>query len=262
MSQEIQSGGLVARFAELSMLLPGLADSNQRRIAAELGTEILSGGLQPGDRLPNDVEMTKLFGVSRVVTREVVKTLAAKGMVASKVRVGTIVRDPIHWSWLDPDVLTWRAAMGMDETFLQQIFEVRRAVEPVAASLAASNATKADILRLREAITRMAEAEDDARRFARADLQFHLAVTAASHNPYFHAFAGMIETALLTVFSKNAASKVSSRSDTTAKHALIADAIAAKDTDGAARAMRKTIDDGLNRAINSGGTQKKRRRNK
>src|ERR1700677_1964701 len=107
---------LVAKFAELSIILPRLADSNQRRIAAELGTEILSGALEPGDRLPTDLEMTKQFGVSRVVTREVIKTLAAKGMVTSKARVGTVVRDPIHWSWLDPEVLAWRAAMGLDLT--------------------------------------------------------------------------------------------------------------------------------------------------
>ena len=239
------------KFDDVLFVLPGPTGSNQSRIATALGGEILSGVLKPGERLPSDAEMTKSFGVSRVVIREVVKTLAAKGLVAAKARVGTVVRQPIHWNWLDPDILSWRISMGMDPVFLRQISEVRRVVEPAAASLAAINGNQADFLRLREAVTRMAEAQDDAKRFARADLQFHLAVSAASHNPYFHAFAAMIEAALLTVFSVNAESKSSSRSSTTAKHALIVDAIVERDAERAAKAMLKTVDDGLNRALHS-----------
>ena len=53
-------------------------------IAAALGCEMLSGARRPGSRLPDVQEMRDRFGVSRVVVREVVRTLAAKGMVTSK----------------------------------------------------------------------------------------------------------------------------------------------------------------------------------
>jgi DNA-binding FadR family transcriptional regulator len=249
---------LVGKLPKPSIFTHRYADSNQWRIAGTIGAEILSGAIKPGERIPNDAEMTKMFGVSRVVLREVVKTLAAKGLVAPKVRVGTVVREPAYWNWFDPDVLAWRFAMGMDVMALTQISEVRRVVEPAAASLAAVNATRTDLVRLREAITRMAEAEDDVRRFARADLQFHLTVTAASHNPYFHAFAAMIEMALLNIFSMNAENKSSSRAGTTAKHAKIVDAIEARDPDRAAKEMLKAVDDGLNRAKQSDRLTKKR----
>ena len=111
--------------------------AGQGDIAAALGGEILSGARKPGERMPSDADMLKTFGVSRVVTREVIKTLAAKGLVASRMKVGTVVLDPAHWNWLDADVLSWRANTGLDLDFLQHITDVRRAVEPTAAALAA-----------------------------------------------------------------------------------------------------------------------------
>ena len=77
----------------------------------------MSGARKPGERMPSDADMLKMFGVSRVVTREVIKTLAAKGLVTSKMKVGTIVLEPSHWNWLDSDVLSWRANVGMDMDF-------------------------------------------------------------------------------------------------------------------------------------------------
>ena len=97
---------------------PGARRTGQDNIAAALGEEILSGARKPGERMPSDADMLKMFGVSRVVTREVIKTLAAKGLVASKMKVGTIVLEPSHWNWLDSDVLSWRANVGMDMDFL------------------------------------------------------------------------------------------------------------------------------------------------
>lgn len=63
-------------------------------IAARLGGEILSGMRAPGSRLPSVEEMYALFGVSRVVVREVIKTLTAKGLVISRTKVGTLVTEP------------------------------------------------------------------------------------------------------------------------------------------------------------------------
>ena len=223
-------------------------DNSQKSIAAALGGQILSGALKPGERLPSDSQMHATFGVSRVVTREVIKTLAAKGLVVSKVKVGTVVRDPVHWNWLDADVLAWRLSVGLDLDLLKQIVQVRRVVEPAAASLAAINATRQDLARLHQCIQNMASAEHDYRHFASADLQFHIAIAEASHNQFFHAFTGLVETALLSMFSLNAAGDPKTRSATTAKHALIVDAIQARDPDAAGKAMLRTVDDGFSRA--------------
>lgn len=168
--------------------------------------------------------------------------------MVSKVKVGTVVRDPARWNWLDADVLAWRLSVGLDLDLLRQIVEVRRVVEPAAASLAAINATRKDVARLHQEIQNMANAEHDYRQFASADLQFHIAVAEASHNQFFHSFTGLVETNLLSMFSMNAAGDPKTRSATTAKHALIVDAIHARDPEGAAKAMLRTVDDGFARA--------------
>ena len=220
--------------------------SSQDNIAAVLGAEILSGARKPGDRMPSDAEMQKKFGVSRVVTREIIKTLAAKGMVTSKMKLGTLVLDPSNWNWLDPDVLSWRVSVGLDLEFMAQITTVRRAVEPMAAALAARTHTRADIAKLREAIAAMAQAKDNRRQFAEADLHFHIAVSAISRNPFFHSFAGVIGTALYAVLALNAeADSPKAQARTVARHEAVVDAIEAGDADAAAKAMLSIINDGL-----------------
>jgi DNA-binding FadR family transcriptional regulator len=223
--------------------------AGQGDIAAALGGEILSGARKPGERMPSDADMLKTFGVSRVVTREVIKTLAAKGLVASRMKVGTVVLDPAHWNWLDADVLSWRANAGLDLDFLQHITDVRRAVEPTAAALAALHGTRADVVKLREAVKGMADAEKERRQFAEWDLRFHLAVCAASQNPFFQSFAAMIETALFALLSLNAlAESPKLHTDSVAHHTLIVDAIEARDPHLAARAMLRAVDGGFTNA--------------
>ena len=234
---------------KFSQLRPGSRRTGQDNIAATLGEEILSGARKPGERMPSDADMLKMFGVSRVVTREVIKTLAAKGLVASKMKVGTIVLEPTHWNWLDSDVLSWRANMGMDMDFLAHLTDVRRAVEPTAAALAALYGTRADFARLREAVNAMRGAHSNRRQFAEADLRFHLAVSAASKNPFFQSFAATIETALFALLSVNALTDNSKQqAEGIAMHIAVADAIEARDPHLAAKAMLRAVDGGLSHA--------------
>lgn len=221
-------------------------------IAAILGSEILSGALPPGSRMPSLSEMFDRFGISRVLMREVIKTLTAKGMVASKSRVGTHVLDPSHWNWFDADVLAWRVRLGLDAAFLAQLAEMRRAVEPAGAALAAKHRTSDQVEAMRTALDAMAAATDR-RGFAEADLDFHIAVSAASGNPLFRSFAGVVETALAASFSASSPVGGADIAANVARHRAIADAIAAGDGDGAAAAMLNVIDEGLSRV--SGKTE-------
>lgn len=221
----------------------------QEEITAILGAEILSGARKPGGRMPSDTEMFDTFGVSRVVTREVIKTLAAKGMVTSKMRVGTIVLDSSNWNWLDSDVLAWRVSVGLDFDFLKQLTEVRRAVEPAAAGLASIHRTSADLAKLRESVKAMGRAGNNRRQFVDADLQFHLAVSAASRNPFFHSFAALIETALFTMLSITAtADSRKMQTDAAVTHGAIIAAIEAGDSELAADRMLQVVDEGLKHA--------------
>jgi DNA-binding FadR family transcriptional regulator len=236
---------------------PVAADSGVRKtergkshlaIAATLGGEILSGVRPPGSRLPSMDEMFQIFGVSRLVVREVMRTLAAKGMVTSKARVGTKVSDPAQWNWLDPQILSWRSELGLDQAFLIQLTQVRLALEPAAASLAAENRTELDLIALRAALKGMYESGDNHQRFSKADRNFHNAVIAATHNPFFYATSSPTEVALSRLL--NAVDSSVPYSERThirsaAQHQKIADAIAAKNSKAAAQAMVRVIRDGL-----------------
>ena len=220
-------------------------------IAAILGGEILSGARAPGSRVPSLMEMFERFGVSRVLVREVTKTLTAKGLVASKSRVGTYVLDASHWNWFDPEVLAWRVRLGLDADFLARLAEMRRAVEPAGAALAAKHRTPEQIAAMRDALDAMAAAGTERRAFAEADLDFHIAVSAASGNPLFRSFAGVIEAALSAAFSATSPVDRAGAEANVRRHRAIVDAIAAGDAAAAASAMLTVIDEG--QANGSGG---------
>ncbi|MBN9590163.1 MAG: FadR family transcriptional regulator [Alphaproteobacteria bacterium] len=228
-------------------------------VVAALGSEILSGERPPGSRMPSVDEMYRSFGVSRVVLREVTRTLAAKGMVTSKTRVGTLVLDPAHWNWLDHDVLAWRVQLGLDADFLKHLTDLRRAVEPAAAGLAARNRTQQDMARINAALQEMEDSEGNQPRFAEADLNFHVAVSAASRNPLFRSFTAVVDIALsgyLAVTSVAITRDERNFSRSTARHAKIARAIEARDEPAAVRAMTQVIDAGERHA----GTARRGRR--
>jgi len=232
----------------LSRLALERAKSSHDQIAAILGTELLKGVYSPGANMPSEPELIERFQVSRTVMREVMKTLAAKGFVISKTRVGTRVRDPVYWNYFDADVLAWRVRLGLDDEFMKSLTEVRRALEPAAAALSAQRRAPTDISRLRECVRQMARTDHTRQSFAEADLDFHLAIGSASGNPLMRSMASVIETALVASFAHS--SPVDDPADheaTVNGHAAIVDAIESGQEQAAAEAILKVIDIGVNR---------------
>ncbi len=222
--------------------------SSHDQIARVLGQEILTGVYGPGANLPPEPELLTRFKISRTVLREVMKTLAAKGFIISKTRVGTRVQPSVYWNLFDADVLSWKVALGLDRAFRQNLFEIRRAVEPACAALAAERRTEAQLEQLRAGVAAMREPGHTSRSFADADLAFHLAVGDASGNPMMRSLAGVIETALVASFSLSSPTwdREVHRSTVDA-HEAIVDAIEARDGPGAARAMLHVVDVGFER---------------
>ena len=197
--------------------------------------------------MPSADELFERFGASRVLMREVTKTLVAKGMIAAKSRVGTLVLPSEYWNWFDPDLLAWRVRLGFDEEFLMHLVQMRRAVEPAAAALAAEKRTDKHVTEIREALAAMARAQGDRRGFVEADLNFHIAVASASGNPLFRSFAAVVETALDAYFTLSTPITIDAMVDIVGKHTRIGDAIELRDPVAAAAAMLAVIDDGLSR---------------
>lgn len=216
--------------------------SKHDTIARTLGQEILKGVHAPGVNLPSEAELLSRFGASRTVLREAMKTLAAKGLVVLKTRVGTRVLNSSNWNFFDAELLAWCAEMGIDSQLRRSLTEIRRAVEPAAAALAAERRSRAEIARLRDCVRRMAQAGEDPQGFARADLEFHLMIGVASGNPLMRSMAAVIEAALVASFRENVPLAGDDLAETAKEHDAIVDAIEARNPAAASAAMVRVID--------------------
>lgn len=222
--------------------------TSHAQVVDELGRAIVSGEYPVGATLPGDLDLAQRFKVSRTVLREAMKTLAAKGLIVPRARIGTRVTPKTQWNLFDGDVLTWHFHRGMDQEFLDHLSEIRLAFEPFAASLAAENATEEDVRELYRLAEEMGASGHTPETLALADLKFHLYIAEASRNPFMRTVGSLIEAALVGVFKLSSpAAGESRREEVSVAHTRIVDSIAARDVPGAAEAMRKVIMTGRDR---------------
>jgi DNA-binding FadR family transcriptional regulator len=170
------------------------------QVVNELGRRVVGGGYPAGALLPNEEQLCQELQVSRTALREAVKVLAAKGLLESRPRVGTRVRDKSLWNLLDPDILAWRCATGADAEFLRHLTELREIIEPAAAGLAAASRSPAQLADIATALHHMEHAPDIAA-WVEADLEFHTAILKATNNPLLMPLAAIIRSALGTLLS-------------------------------------------------------------
>jgi DNA-binding FadR family transcriptional regulator len=161
----------------------------------QVGRAIVAGEYETMS-VPTEAEIAKEHGVSRSVTREALKMLTAKGLLTAAPRRGTTVMPPTAWNLFDGEVLRWILERRFSIDMLRQFSQLRAAVEPAAAALAAEEADEVAIARIASAydwMDRTTRAGEDA---LDADIAFHVAILRASGNPFFFQFRGVVETAL------------------------------------------------------------------
>lgn len=155
-------------------------------VIRELATRIIEAEHQRElINFPTEADLCSQLGISRTVLRESMKVLADKGMVEMRPSTGTRSRHREHWNLLDPDILVWKAEQEPDLQFLQELCEVRLAIEPAAAGYAATRATSSDLTEIKE---RLAGREAlplnaDLATIVDSDMRFLEAIIGASHNP-------------------------------------------------------------------------------
>ncbi len=135
------------------------------------------------------------FAVSASVVREAFRVLEEKGLLKAKSKVGTKVLATSQWNFLDPQVIQWRIESHHRNQQIADFFEVRLALEPVAAQLMADRRAVVATSRLRACVTRMRQAaeRDDVRAFVKADVEYHSTLIAESGNPMFATLRGIVE---------------------------------------------------------------------
>lgn len=146
---------------------------------ARIKDMILSGELDPGQRLPREADLAEKVGASRNALREAVRALAAMKILDVRQGDGTYVTS------LEPSLLM--EVMGFAVDFHQDdsvlhFLEVRRVMEPQAAALAAVRMTADDHERLLVALAQL-KRSGNAEQFVERDIDFHRCIAEGSKNP-------------------------------------------------------------------------------
>ena len=207
-----------------------------------LGRSIVIGNYETRT-FPTEAELARQHGVSRSVTREAVKMLTAKGLLSARPRQGTIVQPSTSWNLFDPDVLRWLLERKFSVRLLKHFNQLRVAIEPEAAALAAANADADDLEAIKLGLTRMVAAEEGMDNTLDADIAFHVAILLASKNPFYAQFRDVVTTALRS--SIQFTNRVRGETASVVDHAAVSDAIVRRDAEGAYAAMRKIVQDVL-----------------
>jgi DNA-binding FadR family transcriptional regulator len=216
------------------------------QVVDDLGRRILAGEVKPGHALPQEWTLCDQLGVSRTVVREAIKSLAGKGLVQSRAKRGTIVRPERDWNYLDPEVLDWQARADVDGRSLFYLTELRRAIEPAAAGMAAERATEEGLQLISQACERMEQTADSVGDFLAADIQFHVEILHASGNPFFAPVANVINASLessLRVTNRQPADNHAS----VPVHQKVKRAICARKPTAAQAAMRSLLNEASDR---------------
>ncbi|SCL20296.1 DNA-binding transcriptional regulator, FadR family [Micromonospora rhizosphaerae] len=207
-------------------------------VVREVGRRIVAGEFPPGTTIEVD-RLEREYDVSLTVVREALRVLAAKGLVDARPKRGTFVRPRTDWSLLDPDLLRWQFEGADNDAFLANLAEVRLIVEPQGARLAAARRTDADLDALEAALASVT-AEPTTEVIVDADLAFHRALLAATHNELLVRMEHIIEIGLRTrdliVHAEG------HRDDFLPPHREVLDAVRAADGDRAEQAMRALLE--------------------
>ncbi|WP_329092701.1 FCD domain-containing protein [Actinomadura citrea] len=217
-----------------------------------LGMLITSGALPAGEVLRIE-QLEARFAVSRSVIREAIRVLESMGMVRSRRRVGVTVAARPNWNVFDPQIIGWRLEGDGREEQLRSLGELRRGLEPVAAALAARNATPAQCGALTGAVMEMAVhgRSGDLEAYLAADIRFHRTLLEASGNEMMGALSGVV-AAVLAGRTHHDLMPAHPEPVAIRWHAEVAQAVQSGDAEDAERAMRDIVEEATRAMLEPG----------
>jgi GntR family transcriptional repressor for pyruvate dehydrogenase complex len=152
---------------------------------------ILSGEFEPGEKLPSEIELSKLLDVSRSSVREALRVLEAEGLIEVRRGAGVFVASHPFQNTIRVEYVHWLAKR---KESLIQLLQVRQSLEGLTSRLAASLADEHVIKQLGENVSVQtsivesfeADSQSSINELARLDQEFHLMISKASGNEIAH----------------------------------------------------------------------------
>lgn len=201
------------------------------RIEDELMRYILEEPVEVGQKIPNEFDLAKRFGVGRSTIREAVKSLVSKGILEVKRGSGTYVistcppqEDPLGLSRLQED--KYKLAL--------ELFDVRLMLEPEIAAQAAEYATAEEMEQLKALRDQVEEIYQSGGDHIPKDIEFHTCIARCSKNRVVEMLVPVINTAVMTF--ANLTHRMLMK-ETIETHRAMVDAIVDQDPVGARCAM-------------------------
>jgi GntR family transcriptional regulator, transcriptional repressor for pyruvate dehydrogenase complex len=204
-----------------------VAEQLQRQIGLRL--------IGPGQRLPPERELARLFGVGRATVQRAIKLLQEDGIIESRRgrRGGNFVRASAAPARGSERLLE---DLRQERAPIEQALTFRLEIEPAAAALAAEGASEEEIASIAAAAAEIDPALPDPR-FDRLDAEFHLTIARATHNEFF---VDAIERVRVQIGAALRAMPESQRwhERSIREHAAIVDALRRRDARAARARMR------------------------
>lgn len=206
-------------------------------IIEEIEAEILTGKLQPGERLPSEEKLCERFSASRTVIREAIQQLRGRGLLRTTKGSGSYIADPS----LDSLTTAMEAyASLVVEAGFMELIDFRILIETECARLAAVHAGESVLKELRQIVATMEKVQGVRAKFSKADIAFHLAIARGSGNRIYAGVLGAVERRCIDYAQTNRGDD-DWYSGVIDAHRDILDAISAGLPDRAADAMRRHL---------------------
>ena len=146
----------------------------------------------PGEKLPNENELSAELGVSRTTLREAISSLVAQGVLQIQRGRGTFVAQEL------PDSSVNLSAIQNLHSQLRarDLLEMRLIFEPATVALACERASDEELEQIRRKAQQVVEVAQQGGDWSAADQEFHLAISRASHNEYMRRLYPIINNAV------------------------------------------------------------------
>src|SRR5918997_6215806 len=139
---------------------------------------VVSGGLEPGERLPPERELCSRLGVSRTVVREALNLLEARGLISIEHGRGAVVSGGGPRAVRD----TLGLLLRVQPKTLWELLEIRKILEVEVAGLAAERAGRGDVEAMRLQLERMRDSIEVPKGYVDADVEFHALLARGARN--------------------------------------------------------------------------------
>lgn len=205
-----------------------------QEVAARVSRYIAEKGLEPGERLPGEIELAKICGVSRPTIREAMVALEIAGEVEILSGSGAYVRESIN-----PMSLALESGPGPFE-----LLRARMLIEGETAADAALYASVGDLKKIETALAEMRRLVVAKTNAQGMDRQFHVAIGEAARNSVL---ASIVDGLWAGMFApmyhrlSHRAGMDQNQAVALKDHEAIFAAIAARDSNEARRAMRRHL---------------------